>query len=740
MEVKVTLMQLTVLVLMALAAAAADQALPGCPKKCGSVSVPYPFGIGVSSVSGEKCFLEDALELTCQNSTLLHGGSGNVEILNIALGGKMDMLFSVSTVCRNGSERVPTEGEEIGLRSPGFAISSKDNTFVSVGCDTYGYFNSYVNGTKSSTGCLTTCGSKESMNSMQQRGGNCTGIGCCHVDIPPKMQNISFQTFSFNNFESSSDFSNCSYSFVVENGNYTFSLDHLNGLPFRKTSLVVDWSVGNVTCNVSKRSVDYACKRNSDCMGSNTGYGYRCACKAGFEGNPYLPTGCQDILECATGRHNCTCEQDCVETSGSFKCVPRKGKNKNRTNKGGQCDKNQRNDTSNKNNKHRKNKSAKAGIGFGVGAGAIVLSVGTSGIYLDYQKRKASKLKKMFFQQNGGMILDQQQPPPGEDSSQSPTIFTSDELKKATNNFNKNSIIGKRGFGTAFKGVLSNNKTVAIKKSRRVPQSRVKQFINEVLSLSQINHKNVVKFLGCCLETDVPLMIYEFVNKGTFFDYLHNKSEADNVSWETYLRIATETAEALSYLHSKKNYRHTYPIKTSNILLDDTYTAKVSEVGASRLVALDQTDLVTIVQGTVGYLDPEYMQTSQLTKKSDVYSFGVVLVEILTGEKPFCFDRPEEKRSLIMHFLSYLREGRLVEVIQMDIWDDGNNELEIKEVANLAAKCLKLRGRQRPSMEYVAMELKRIQQMGKDPLTNESENVEETSMIEDEGISEIEDE
>ncbi|CAJ1971952.1 unnamed protein product [Sphenostylis stenocarpa] len=698
-----TQMQVTLLLIIALTRTgteAAGQALSGCPDSCGSVSIPYPFGVGVSKVTGKDCYMEKHLNLTCKESILY---AGNVQILNISLLGQLEMNFFVSSICKSNISKGNGEANSPTITTASFTISSTDNKFVSVGCDTYGYLNNYINNVKYSTGCLTRCNDENQVNiqSMQTSKGECSGIGCCQVDIPPGMTNISIQAFSFKNFSYSSNLNSCSSSFVVKNGNYTFSLDDLKKLPFDKAPMVVDWRVGNEACNASKDKSNYACSNNSDCEDppSANGNGYRCKCKAGFEGNPYQ--GCTDY---------------CRETPGSFECFCPDGLIGDGTIKGGGC-----------RQKPRPDLFAK--IVIGAGAGLIALFIGVSWLYLMYQKRKLLKLKEKFFQQNGGIIL-RQQLSTRQDSSQSTTIFSAEQLKRATNDFDENLIIGKGGFGTVFKGVLSNNNVVAIKKSKIVDQSQVEQFINEVIILSQINHRNVVKLLGCCLETEVPLLVYEFVNLGTLFDYVHNQDQKANVCWKTRLRIATEAAAALAYLHSAASIPIIHrDVKTANILLDDTYTAKVSDFGASRLVPLDQTEIATIVQGTFGYLDPEYMQSSQLTEKSDVYSFGVVLVELLTGEKPFSFDRAEENRSITVHFLCSLKEDRLFEILQIGILNEENKQ-EIMEVAVLAARCLRLRGEERPSMKEVAMELEGIRLMEKHPwINNTGQNFEESQYL-----------
>ncbi|XP_019155924.1 PREDICTED: wall-associated receptor kinase-like 9 [Ipomoea nil] len=323
------------------------------------------------------------------------------------------------------------------------------------------------------------------------------------------------------------------------------------------------------------------------------------------------------------------------------------------------------------------------------------------------KKRKMKKQREKFFKRNGGLLL-QQQLLAKEGTIEKAKIFTTRELDKATDHFNGNRIVGRGGQGTVYKGMLIDGQIVAVKKSLAVDENQLEPFINEVVILSQINHRNVVKLLGCCLETEVPILVYEFISNGTLFSLIHNNfgDELIPLSWDIRLRIASEVASALAYLHSATSIPiYHRDIKSTNILLDEKFRVKVSDFGTSRSISIDQTHLTTIVKGTFGYLDPEYFQSSQFTDKSDVYSFGVVLAELLTGQKPISFEtNDDEDRSLVTRFLLSIEENRFLEILDREVSKQGKRE-DVMAIALLAQRCLNLNGKKRPTMKEVAAEL-----------------------------------
>ncbi|CAF2109821.1 BnaC08g19780D [Brassica napus] len=490
-------------------------------------------------------------------------------------------------------------------------------------------------------------------------------------------------------------FNPCTYAFLAEIGTFHFNgLGDLKNLrDIKAFPVVLEWSIGNQTCEqVGNRSI--CGTNNNTCFDSVPRTGYNCKCKEGLEGNPYLSNehGCKDINECTTNstihKHNCSDPGTCRNKVGGFDC---------------KCQSGYRLDTITMSCKHKEVEWATILLGTSIGFLSIMLVV--SCVKQRRKHRKMTELQQKFFQQNGGGILVQRLSGSGT-SNANIKIFTDESMKEATNSYEESRILGQGGQGTVYKGMLPDNSVVAIKKARLGGDiSQVEQFINEVLVLSQINHRNVVKLLGCCLETEVPLLVYEFINSGTLSDHLHGSLFGPSLTWEQRLRIAVEIAGTLAYLHSSASIPIIHrDVKTGNILLDENLTAKVADFGASRFIPMDKEQLTTMVQGTPGYLDPEYYNTGLLNEKSDVYSFGVVLMELLSAKKALCFERPQQSKHLLSYFASAIKENRLHEVIDEKVINE-NNWKEIEEAVRVAMECTRVTGEERPLMTEVAAKL-----------------------------------
>ncbi|KAJ8747116.1 hypothetical protein K2173_008915 [Erythroxylum novogranatense] len=292
-------------------------------------------------------------------------------------------------------------------------------------------------------------------------------------------------------------------------------------------------------------------------------------------------------------------------------------------------------------------------------------------------------------------------------------IFSGKEILRATNNFSDDNLLGCGGFGEVFKGIIDDGTASAIKRAKPGNTKGNDQILNEVQILCQVNHKNLVRLLGCCLELKQPLLIYEYIPNGTLFDHLHSVDPGKRVqlNWHCRLVIAYQTADGLAYLHfSATPPIYHRDIKSSNILLDRKLDAKVSDFGLSRLAVTESSHITTCVQGTLGYLDPEYYINFRLTDKSDVYSFGVVLLELLTSKKAIDFNREAHDVNLVVLVRRMLNEKRLLEAVDPVLKDGASNlELETMEMlGSLAAACLDMKRECRPSMKEVAEKIEHI--------------------------------
>ncbi|KAL0670491.1 hypothetical protein Bca4012_033195 [Brassica carinata] len=225
--------------------------------------------------------------------------------------------------------------------------------------------------------------------------------------------------------------------------------------------------------------------------------------------------------------------------------------------------------------------------------------------------------------------------------------FDSKTLEKATGGFKDSNVIGQGGFGCVYKASLDSNTKAAVKKIENVSQEAKREFQNEVELLSKIQHSNIISLLGSASEINSSFVVYELMEKGSLDDQLHGPSCGSALTWHMRMKIALDTARGLEYLHE-----HCRPpvihrdLKSSNILLDSSFNAKISDFGLAVSVGVHGSNNIKL-SGTLGYVAPEYLLDGKLTDKSDVYAFGVVLLELLLGRRPVEKLSPSQCQSLV---------------------------------------------------------------------------------------------
>ncbi|CAK9319973.1 unnamed protein product [Citrullus colocynthis] len=299
--------------------------------------------------------------------------------------------------------------------------------------------------------------------------------------------------------------------------------------------------------------------------------------------------------------------------------------------------------------------------------------------------------------------------------------FTFTELKIATRNFRPDSVVGEGGFGSVFKGWIDEHSltptkpgtglVIAVKRLNREGLQGHKEWLAEINYLGQLSHPNLVKLIGYCFEDDHRLLVYEFMQKGSAENHLFRRSSHFRpLSWNVRMKIALDAARGLAFLHNsdmKVIYRD---FKTSNILLDANYDAKLSDFGLARDGPIgDQSHVSTKIMGTHGYAAPEYLATGHLTARSDVYSFGVVLLELLSGRRAIDKNRPTGEHNLVDWAKPYLVNKHKIRRI-MDNRLEGHYALgQAQRAANLAFLCLATDPKYRPSMNEVVTTLEQLQ-------------------------------
>ncbi|GAV91844.1 Pkinase domain-containing protein, partial [Cephalotus follicularis] len=300
--------------------------------------------------------------------------------------------------------------------------------------------------------------------------------------------------------------------------------------------------------------------------------------------------------------------------------------------------------------------------------------------------------------------------------------FSLYELAAATNNFALENKIGAGSFGIVYRGKLADGREVAIKRGetgtkKKKFQEKESAFDSELAFLSRLHHKHLVRLVGYCEERDERLLVYEYMKNGALYDHLHSKNNVEKSysvvnSWKMRIKIALDAARGIEYLHN-----YAVPsiihrdIKSSNILLDANWTARVSDFGLSLMGPESDHDYRPMkAAGTVGYIDPEYYGLNVLTAKSDVYGLGVVLLELLTGKRAIFKDGEDggSPVSLVDFAVPVIMAGELVKILDTRVGTPELNEAEAVElVAYTAMHCVHLEGKERPTISDIVANLER---------------------------------
>ncbi|OAY32778.1 probable serine/threonine-protein kinase PBL26 [Manihot esculenta] len=297
----------------------------------------------------------------------------------------------------------------------------------------------------------------------------------------------------------------------------------------------------------------------------------------------------------------------------------------------------------------------------------------------------------------------------GGNSSIPAQTFTFRELATATKNFRQECLIGEGGFGRVYKGKLDKtNQVVAVKQLDRNGLQGNREFLVEVLMLSLLHHQNLVNLIGYCADGDQRLLVYEYMASGSLDGHLlEHPPEQKPLKWFSRMKIALGAAQGLEYLHDKASPPVIYrDLKSSNILLDEEFNAKLSDFGLAKLGPVgDRSHVSSRIMGTYGYCAPEYQRTGRLTIKSDVYSFGVVLLELITGRRVIDNTRPNEEQNLVTWAQPMFKESKRYPELADPLLRGEFPIRSLNQAVAVAAMCLQEDAGVRPLMSDVVSAL-----------------------------------
>ncbi|GAA0142838.1 transmembrane signal receptor [Lithospermum erythrorhizon] len=277
-------------------------------------------------------------------------------------------------------------------------------------------------------------------------------------------------------------------------------------------------------------------------------------------------------------------------------------------------------------------------------------------------------------------------------------LHSYEDIMRITEDLSERYIIGFGASSTVYKCVLKNSRPIAIKRIYSELPHNVQEFQNELETIGSIKHRNLVSLHGYSLTPQGNLLFYEYMENGSLWDLLHGISKKVKLDWETRLKIAVGAAEGLAYLHHDCNPRIIHrDVKSSNILLDENFVARLSDFGIAKSIPTAKTHASTFVLGTIGYIDPEYARTSRLNEKSDVYSFGIVLLELLTGKK--AVDHETNLHQLIQ---AKADNNTVMEAVDPEVSVTCMDPSHIKKTFQLALLCTRRSPLERPTMHDVS--------------------------------------